>query len=314
MEKEILISVERIYRYYGDYCAVNNVSFNLSRGEVLGFLGPNGAGKSTTMQIICGVLTASAGRVNVAGHDIINDAKAAKAHLGFLPEQPPLYHDLTVDEYLTYTARLRGLQYRPAKSAVEYSKQRCGLTAVGHRLLRNLSKGYQQRTGIAQAIIHSPDVIVLDEPTIGLDPIQIREIRKLIRELGKDHGVILSTHILPEVQSVCDRVLIIDQGELVLDKEIENLGEARTTIKAAFRQPPDMAELTGIDGIDNVERLTDNCFLIDLAEDGKPLDRLVNQAVDANWGLYQLQPATDTLEETFTLLVSGRQSKKGGTS
>ena len=311
MENETLISVKGLYRYYGNYCAVNNVSFDLSRGEVLGFLGPNGAGKSTTMQIISGVLAASKGEVSVAGHDISTQPRLAKSHLGFLPEQPPLYHDLTVDEYLVYCARLRGLSRRSALNSTEHAKKLCGLTQVGRRLLRNLSHGYRQRAGIAQAIIHSPSVIVLDEPTSGLDPIQIREIRNLIRELGRDQGVILSTHILPEVQSVCDRVLIINQGELVLDKEINNLmdNESKQRLKVAFRMPPTKAELSKITGVLNAEQLDSSSFLLELSDDQESLDKLVKQAVKSGWGLNQLQVATDSLEETFTLLVSGKREE-----
>lgn len=311
MENETLISVKGLYRYYGNYCAVNNVSFDLNRGEVLGFLGPNGAGKSTTMQIISGVLAASKGEVSVAGYDISAQPRLAKSHLGFLPELPPLYHDLTVDEYLVYCARLRGLSRRSALNSTEHAKKLCGLTQVGHRLLRNLSHGYQQRAGIAQAIIHSPSVIVLDEPTSGLDPIQIREIRNLIRELGRDQGVILSTHILPEVQSVCDRVLIINQGELVLDKEIDNLidNKSKQRLKVAFRQPPTEAELLKITGVLNAEQLDSSSFLLELADDQESLDKLIEEVVKSGWGLCQLQEATDSLEETFTMLVSGKREE-----
>ena len=240
MNKEILISVDHVSRYYGNECAVNDISFSVHRGEVLGFLGPNGAGKSTAMQMICGVLSASTGQITVAGHDMFESPKVAKKHLGFLPEKPPLYQDLNVDEYLCYAGRLRGIGKTELKEAVAYSKQRCGLAESGKRLINNLSKGFQQRVGIAQAIIHSPAVVILDEPTSGLDPNQILEIRELISELGNDHSVILSTHILPEVQSVCDRVLIINQGKLVLDERVDNLqqDDQITPIKFAFRQPP----------------------------------------------------------------------------
>jgi ABC-2 type transport system ATP-binding protein len=223
MNKEILISADHISHYYGNYRAVDNVSFSVHRGEVLGFLGPNGAGKSTTMQMLCGVLSAGEGQITVAGHDMFDMPKVAKRNLGFLPEHPPLYQDLSVNEYLCYAAGLRGITKAEIKKAVEYSKHRCGLTNTGKRLIKNLSKGFQQRVGIAQAIIHSPAVVILDEPTSGLDPNQILEIRKLISELGNDHSVILSTHILPEVKSVCDRVLIIHQGKLVLDESLDKL-------------------------------------------------------------------------------------------
>jgi len=221
MESEILISVQELSRFYGQHRAIENVSFNVHRGEILGFLGPNGAGKSTTMQIISGVLATNHGSVSIAGHDIHEEPRKAKQHIGFLPEQPPLYNDLTIDEFLYYAARLRGIKKDEVQKAIKISKQRCGLNDSGSRLIHNISKGYRQRVGIAQAIIHSPSVIILDEPTSGLDPIQIREIRGLMRELGKDHSVILSTHILSEVQSLCDRVLIINQGHIVLDQSLD---------------------------------------------------------------------------------------------
>jgi ABC-2 type transport system ATP-binding protein len=197
-----------LHRRYGDVHAVQGLDFQVRRGEVLGFLGPNGAGKTTTMQMICGVLAPSEGTVRIGGVDLLEDPVAAKRQLGYLPEQPPLYRELTVDEYLRYCAHLHGLRNRQATTAMDEVKARCGLRDNGGRLIGNLSKGFQQRVGIAQAILHRPAVVVLDEPTVGLDPIQIREIRELMRELGNDHGVILSTHILPEVQAVCDRVQI----------------------------------------------------------------------------------------------------------
>lgn len=212
MNTETLISVEGLSRYYDDYCAVHEISFDVSRGEVLGFLGPNGAGKSSTMKMICGVLAISDGAVTIAGNDVTNNPGEAKQHIGFLPETPPLYHDLSVDEYLLYCARLRRVANSENRNALDNCKERCGLRNSGKRLIGNLSKGYQQRVGIAQAIIHSPAVVILDEPTSGLDPNQIIEIRQLINELGHDHSVLLSTHILSEVQSTCNRVLIINKG------------------------------------------------------------------------------------------------------
>ena len=305
MHRDILISVNTLSRYYGDYCAVDNVTFTVERGEVLGFLGPNGAGKSTTMQIISGVMTASSCSVSIAGFDIMDKHMAAKAQIGFLPEQPPLYADLTVDEYLRYAALLRGLGRAVTGAAVARSKQRCGLDASGRRLIRNLSKGYQQRVGIAQAIIHTPAVIILDEPTAGLDPIQIHEIRQLIRELGKDHSVILSTHILPEVQTVCNRVLIIHEGRLVLDKKLDSLQseEQKQRMRIAFKQPPSYEALAAISGIDAVEQLNPRRFRISFRPD-TALDALVQRASSSCWGLCEMVPETDTLEETFMRLTS----------
>jgi len=307
MNRETLISIEGLYRYYGQHCAVNDVSFMVARGEVLGFLGPNGAGKSTTMQMISGVLTPNRGRISIAGIDIMDEPRAAKQQIGFLPEQPPLYPDLTVDEYLRYSAQLRGMKKPAITSALEQSKQRCGLSDTGRRLIGNLSKGYQQRVGIAQAIIHSPAVIILDEPTSGLDPIQIREIRELIKELGQDHSVILSTHILPEVQTVCGRVLIIHQGRLVLDRQLENLntGHRNDCVRIAFKQPPALSLITAISGVTRAEQIDARRFLIQVEPESEAIQTLTQQAVAQNWGLLELAPQTDSLEEVFMQLTSG---------
>ena len=231
-----LISVNDLSRFYGQKCAIENVSFDAYRGEILGLLGPNGAGKSTTMQIICGVIAASNGSVNIEGHDIQDSPKYAKQNIGFLPEQLPLYNDLNVDEYLYYAAKLRGIEKANLKDVVTSTKKRCGLENTGSRLIQNLSKGYKQRVGIAQAIIHAPSIIILDEPTSGLDPKQILEIRKLMRELSKDHSIILSTHILSEVEAVCDRVLIINEGNIVLDRYLKELLTNKNSLESIFMQ------------------------------------------------------------------------------
>jgi len=218
-----LISAMGLSRYYSDHCAVNNVDVVLHKGEVLGLLGPNGAGKSTTMQMLTGNLSPSVGEIQINGIDLLDEPRKAKQQIGYLPEQPPVYRDLTATEYLDYCARLRDVPASQRKEAVARASERCGLQDVGKRLIGNLSKGYRQRVGIAQAILHNPAVVILDEPTVGLDPIQIREIRRLIRELGKEHGIILSTHILPEVQAVCDRVQILNRGKTVFNDTLEGV-------------------------------------------------------------------------------------------
>ena len=229
-----LISVHDLSRFYGQERAIENVSFDLPHGEILGLLGPNGAGKSTTMQIICGVISANNGSVNIAGYDIQDAPQQAKQNIGFLPEQLPLYNDLTVDEYLFYTARLRNIKKVSLGEKVTSCKRRCGLETSGKRLIQNLSKGYKQRVGIAQAIIHTPSVIILDEPTSGLDPKQIIEIRKLMSELSKDHSIMLSTHILSEVEAICDRVLIINNGSIVLDQYLKELLASGDSLESTF--------------------------------------------------------------------------------
>ncbi len=223
MTNSPLITAASISRYYGQRLALDNICFTIHRGEIVCFLGPNGAGKSTLMQIICGVMAASSGAISIAGFDIIEQPLQAKQHLGYLPEQPPVYPDCTVDEYLAYSGRLRGIQSNRLVTCIDTSKQKCGLTEVGKRLIGNLSKGYQQRIGIAQALIHEPAVIILDEPSSGVDPNQMIEIRELIREMGKHHSIILSTHMLAEAETTCDRVLILQAGTVVLDSVMTKL-------------------------------------------------------------------------------------------
>jgi len=306
MSKDILVQVEHISRYYGPNAAVSQVSFELKRGEVLGFLGPNGAGKSTSMQMITGNLAPSAGRVKICGIDLLDQPKAAKAEIGYLPEQPPLYRDFTVDEYLTFCARINRISRDKIVAAVKRAKERCGLTEVSQRLINNLSKGFQQRVGIAQAIIHSPAVVVLDEPTVGLDPIQIREIRGLIRELGNDHGVILSTHILPEVQMTCDRVQIINKGQLVFSDQIENLNQRMqsASLLLGLRQPPTESDLAAINGVLKVETLEGGHFRIFHESENSPAETIVAEAVKNNWGLFELSAERKTLEQIFVDITS----------
>ncbi len=307
MSMDSLITVENLYRYYGELCAVHDLSFEVRRGEVVGFLGPNGAGKSTTMRIIGGNLAPSGGRVLINGIDILDQPMAAKAELGFLPETPPLYRDLTVDEYLAYCARINRIAAGQRRAAINLAKERCGLTAVGRRLIANLSKGYQQRVGIAQAIIHSPLVVLLDEPTVGLDPIQIREIRNLIREVANEHSVVLSTHILPEVQSVCDRVQIINRGRLVLNESIEQMREKlqATTLLVALRSLPPVSELESIDGVVSVAPVGDGRLRIGYEVGNDPSDAIVEQAVANGWGLHELTPERMTLEQVFVDITTG---------
>lgn len=300
-----LLQVESLSRHYDAVKAVNEISFSLKRGEVLGFLGPNGAGKSTTMKMITGNLAPTSGSAIINGFDILNDPKQAKAALGFLPEQPPLYKELTVDEYLNYAARLNRISKTDIKAAIDNSKQRCGLEQMSKRLIGNLSKGYQQRVGIAQAIIHSPALVLLDEPTVGLDPIQIREIRQLIRDLGKEHSVILSTHILPEVQATCDRVQIINQGELVFSDTIEGLNQQMQTTALLLRlkQPPENSAILSLSGIQDVESLDENTRRIHFHAEKDPTETLVNASVSEGWGLYELTPERISLEEVFVNLT-----------
>ena len=308
MSTPLLISIEHLTRHYAELTAVNAVSFDLKRGEVLGFLGPNGAGKSTTMQMITGNLAPSAGKISINGIDLLDQPKLAKAEIGYLPEQPPIYKELTADEYLRFCAKINGIQRAAQASAVDKVVERCGLGDVRSRLIANLSKGYQQRVGIAQAIIHTPSIVILDEPTVGLDPIQIREIRKLIRELGKEHSVILSTHILPEVQMTCDRVQIINKGQLVYSDSIDSLNKSMlaTSLLVQFENPPTDEALAAIENVKQVDRIADNRFRINFTT--SPAKQIAIEAVNNNWGLLELTPEQKTLEQIFVEITSSEHN------
>ena len=301
----LTVEASELTRIYGGREAVSNVSFNLTQGQVLGFLGPNGAGKSTTMKMLTGNLAPSAGSVKICGIDMIENPKEAKALIGYLPEMRPLYKEFTVDEYLTIAARLHRVPSRNIKKAVDNAKERCGLTHMSKRLIENLSNGYQQRVGIAQAIIHNPMVVILDEPTVGLDPIQIRDIRTLIREIGTDHSVILSTHILPEVEMVCDHVQIIDKGKLVFNGGIEVLKRQRIGNKLliGFKNAPQAADLLQIAGVSEAEVLENNMMRVRFAENSMPHEAIVQAAVQNGWGLYQIAPDQTSLEDVFVQLT-----------
>lgn len=220
-----MIEVSSLTKKYGVHTAVNNLSFSIEEGHIYGFLGPNGAGKSTTMNIMTGCLAATSGKVTIDGFDIFEEPVKAKGRIGYLPEQPPLYPDMTPKEYLLFVAEAKGIDKSQIKSQVEDAMQKTQITDVANRLIKNLSKGYKQRVGIAQALLGNPSTIILDEPTVGLDPNQIIEIRSLITELGKNHTIILSSHILSEVQAVCDRIMIISKGNLVANDTPEKLEE-----------------------------------------------------------------------------------------
>lgn len=223
-----MIQVEHLTKRYGSHLAVDDISFEVEEGIVYGLLGPNGAGKSTTMNILTGYLSATSGTVSIDGHDILEEASAAKACVGYLPEQPPLYVDMTPREYLMFVAELKKVKRADRAAQVEQAMDRTGLAEMEHRLIKNLSKGYRQRVGLAAALLGSPKVIILDEPTVGLDPAQVIEIRSLIKELGRDHTVILSSHILSEVSTLCDKVLIIAKGKLVAQGTPEELAQRLT--------------------------------------------------------------------------------------
>lgn len=300
-----LITVNNLVRYYGHHRAVDDISFTLKTGDILGFLGPNGAGKSTTMQMLSGNLAPSEGEIHIHGFDLLDNPKRAKAEIGYLPEQPPLYKEMTVDEYLRHCARLHRIEKSRISDAINLAKTRCGLTESGRRLIGNLSKGYQQRVGIAQAIVHAPRIIILDEPTVGLDPNQIREIRELIVVLGKEHGIILCTHILPEVEAVCNRVQIINKGRLVYEANMDELRceHAHGFYEVTLLRPPAINQLYETAGINNVERLDAHSFLLHTSH--ATAENIANVAAANNWGLIKLMPHQRTLEQIFVELTLG---------
>jgi ABC-2 type transport system ATP-binding protein len=312
MDSTALVKVENLSRFFQQQCAISQLSFSLEAGEVLGFLGPNGAGKTTTMQIITGNLAPSEGQVSINGFDIIESPRQAKQLIGYLPEHPPIYRDATVDEFLKYCAQLRRLKRAEIAAAIEQAKSHCGLDEVGGRLIGNLSKGYQQRVGIAQAIIHNPLVVILDEPTVGLDPIQIREIRNLIKTLGAERSVIISSHILSEVQATCDRVLIIREGNLIYNASIESLKNhsRELSITVALKQPPEIVQLMKIDQVELVEAIDDNRYRL-YFKGSSPAESVVKASVEQQWGLYELVPDRASLEDLFIELTKDSPASAG---
>src|SRR3989338_8813669 len=305
-------------RSFGNRQVIHNVSLELRRGEVLGLLGHNGAGKSTTLQMLTGCLLPDSAEKNrcsieICGIDLLRRPTLAKAHIGYLPETPPLYRELSVDDYLLFAARLRGIKPAAAVEALAQTVQRCGLEAVGKKIIGTLSKGYQQRVGIAQAIIHRPAVIVLDEPTVGLDPSQIRDIRALIRELGNSGSVIISTHLLGEVESLCDRVEIMQAGRLIYggtSASMQQHGSISGFI-VSLRNPPPLGELENIPGIDSVEQLSDTQFRILHKPEQTPSDALLALAAQQGWRLDQLTPLQATLEEVFVKITDAEKDIEG---
>jgi ABC-2 type transport system ATP-binding protein len=293
-------------RLFGPNKAVNNVSFELSKGEVLGFLGPNGAGKSTTMRMLTGNLAPTEGQVEICGINIIEEPKLAKANIGYLPEMRPLYKEFRVNEFLRIAAKLHNIPTKKINSSIDIAMEKCGLTHMSNRLIENLSNGYQQRVGIAQAIIHNPEIVILDEPTVGLDPIQIREIRKLIKEIGKEHSVILSTHILPDVEIVCDRVQIIDKGNLVFHGSIDDLKQQRRGNKllVGFKKTPTLKKLQSLFDIVKIEKQEDLLHVIQFKNLDFDMEKFIQVCVKEKLGLFQVSPHITSLEDTFVQLTN----------
>lgn len=308
-----MIEVSHLTKRYGDKVAVDDISFTVNDGEILGFLGPNGAGKSTTMNMLTGYLSSNEGSIRISGIDILENPNAAKKHIGYLPEMPPLYMDMTVKEYLNFMYDLKGCKLKRDAHIAEICEL-VKITNVYGRLIKNLSKGYKQRVGLAQALIGNPDVLILDEPTVGLDPKQIIEIRTLIKHLGKKHTVILSSHILPEVQSVCERVIIINQGRIVADDTEVNLSnklakQHRIIVRIAGPEDSVLKAIQGVSGVKQVLALGQKepgsfDFQIE-TEEGKDVRRgLFTILCDRKWPILSLDCGEMTLEDIFLRLTS----------
>lgn len=312
-----VVEVRGLEKRYGDHAALGGVDFEIHAGEVVGFLGPNGAGKSTTMKILTGFITATAGSAKVASIDVLEDPVRARGHLGYLPEASPVYPDMRVKEYLEFVANVRGLAAAEGANAVERAILRCGLDERRQQVIGTLSKGYKQRVGIAQAILHDPDILILDEPTSGLDPNQIMDIRTLIREIGAKKTVILSTHILGEVQATCDRVLIINEGRIVADGPTEEITRATSGDVVHLSLAPGkvvqetariLEEIQAIPGVDSVRQLTGHAEVegqIDLQIQGSGELRveLFHTAVRLGCVILELRRERRNLEEVFRQLT-----------
>ena len=314
-----MIKIQHLTKNYGTNCAVDDISCEIGRGETVGFLGPNGAGKSTTMNILTGFLSASAGRVLIDGIDILSDPIGAKRLIGYLPEQPPVYPDMTVNEYLNFNYDLKRCTF-DRKAHLDEICEVVKIADVRHRLIKNLSKGYRQRVGVAQALIGNPPVIIFDEPTVGLDPKQIIEMRALIRTLGKKHTVLISTHILQEVQAVCDRIVIINKGKIVADEKTENITRAvesnkRYSVKVCGNQKEVLDALRAIPGICMAEAQTTKdgeaqVYVIECESGADVRKKLFFTLAQKNLAMIGLEAIGMNLEDVFTSVVEQTEKEK----
>ena len=308
-----MIEVQHLTKQYGPFTAVQDVSFKAERGEILGFLGPNGAGKTTTMRVITGYMPPTDGKALVAGYDVMEQPIEAKRRTGYLPETPPLYPDMTVRDYLMFCARIKGVPRTDRATRVKTTMERTRIADVATRQCAKLSKGYRQRVGLAQALIHNPDVLILDEPTAGLDPKQIIETRRLIKELGGEHTVILSTHILPEVSQTCQRVVIINKGRVVAVDTPENLTSRLQGSGSIYVEVDSMgadaqtvlASVTGVTGVTVSEKHgSATGYEVAMVADRDVRRELASTVVGRGWGLLELRPMRMSLEEIFLSLTT----------
>jgi len=310
-----MIEVRELTKKYGDRVAVNGISFSVKRGEVLGFLGQNGAGKTTTMKILTGFMSATSGTASIAGFDVFENPIEVKKRIGFLPETPPIYPELLVSEYLNFVAELRGIPSADRAKKMDAAIERCYLGDVRNRLIGNLSKGYRQRVGIAQALIHDPEVLILDEPTVGLDPKQVSEARSLIKSFSSERTVIYSTHILSEVAATCDRIIIINKGNIVAQEAINAMGSTGLLTKTELvvqRAPENLAAaLRGIPGVRGVTEHNNgsNRFVVESDAKDELMAELAKTVVNQGAGLIRMSPVQLALEEYYLGLIGGRRSE-----
>jgi ABC-2 type transport system ATP-binding protein len=304
-----MIQVVNLTKYFGPVLAVDDISFQVSRGEIVGFLGPNGAGKTTTMRILTSYLPATSGVARVAGHDVMMESMDVRRNIGYLPESVPLYPEMRVDEYLSYRAKLKAVARKERQQRIDYCLDRCRIREVRRRLIGTLSKGYRQRVGLADALIHDPPILILDEPTTGLDPLQIRETLALIRELGKQHTILLSTHILSEVEAVCRRVIIINAGQIELDKDLSELAGEEAIVLLEVRGPAEQVlnVLRTTDGIGKIssQTLDDGVLALEIrTQQNRDLREVVSQRMAKNgWTIRRLDLRRLTLEDHFVQVV-----------
>ncbi|MGQ9689077.1 MAG: ATP-binding cassette domain-containing protein [Desulfobaccales bacterium] len=304
-----MITVQDLTKYYGLTPAITRLTFEVQAGEIVGFLGPNGAGKTTTLKILAGFLSPTAGTARINGHDCLTESLAVRRSLGYLPETAPLYTELTVSQFLRFAARAKGVPSAKEDAEVERVAEACGLLEVRHTLISSLSKGFRQRVGLAQALLNSPPLLILDEPTIGLDPAQIVEIRQLIKDLSGNHTVVLSSHILPEVSQLCQRVIIINKGQIVASDTPENLSRqlgqgSRLRVEVRGPAPEILAAFKGLQGVKEVIGQGDGRFLVESDNDHDLRPDIARLVVGRGWDLLELQSQEFTLEEVFLNLVT----------
>jgi ABC-2 type transport system ATP-binding protein len=303
-----VILVSNLTKYFGDYAAIRDVSFEVPAGQIVGFLGPNGAGKTTTMRILAGFLTANSGRAVIDGHDVFWEPVEVRRRIGYMPENCPLYPEMRVTEYLHFRAGIKELHGWRRRRRLHYVLEKCWLSDVRRQLIGTLSKGYRQRVGLADALLADPPVLILDEPTAGLDPSQIRAARDLIRELGQQHTILLSTHILPEVEMTCDNVIIIHRGRIVASgalRELTQKAGTQTTLLADFDGTVEPAPVGNLPGVIHLqtESIPDGTRFRIATQDGGVPSRLCRLAVERGWNLRELRPQRQTLEELFVRIV-----------